>query len=466
MKSQGWSRPLILIYLILLFSETGSFAQMKSNNGWKAGLAKTIITPQESMWMAGFGDRTHPSNGKITDLWAKALALEDADGKRSVIVTLDLVGIPKKSSDFIRDELQRKSGLDRSQIILNTSHTHSGPVLSEALQDIYPLDAVQLKKVEDYTKLFNQIVINTVENAFKNMKDAKLFSGNGIVRFQVNRRNNTEALLTPLTSLNGPNDYSVPVFKVTDNTGKLMAIVFGYACHNTSLHDYKWAGDYAGFAQLKLEEEFPGATAMFFQGCGADQNPLPRRIPFLSEQYGEELASAVKTVINQDMSELTPHLSMSYKEIDLPLNPPPSEAELKTLADKHLSYQSRWAARLLSKIKKGEPLITSYPYPIEVWKVGEQPLIILGGEVTIDYAIDLKYLFGENIFVMGYSNDVMSYIPTPKILREGRYEGSSAPMVYGLPGTWRADAPHMIMQSIIELAKETGISIPPTEVGR
>jgi hypothetical protein len=127
-------------------------------------------------------------------------------------------------------------------------------------------------------------------------------------------------------------------------------------------------------------------------------------------------------------------------------------------------YQKRWANHLLRNIDRGEALRTSYPYPVEVWKLGDQPIIILGGEVVVGYAIELKRIFGQNIFVLSYSNDVMSYIPTAKILQEGGYEGASSQMVYGLPNTWKLNIETVILQQVLQVAKQAGIPIPSTKI--
>src|ERR1044072_202881 len=74
-------------------------------DSWKAGVAKANITPDQFMWMAGYASRDKPAQGKMTELWAKALALEDATGKRAVLITLDLVGIDGNLSNTIRDDL-------------------------------------------------------------------------------------------------------------------------------------------------------------------------------------------------------------------------------------------------------------------------------------------------------------------------------------------------------------------------
>src|SRR5688572_27181096 len=105
-------------------------ASVSAADAWKAGVAKANITPEGLMWMAGYAARTRPAEGKATELWAKALALEDAAGKRAVLVTLDVVGIDRALSNSIRDELEKKLDLSRDEIAINCSHTHSGPVVA------------------------------------------------------------------------------------------------------------------------------------------------------------------------------------------------------------------------------------------------------------------------------------------------------------------------------------------------
>ena len=93
---------IISSYLILFFQNVeASDSRHQATDGWKAGVARVVITPEQSMWLAGYGSRDHPSEGTIHDLWAKALALEDANGKQAVLITSDLLGFPKNLSDRI-----------------------------------------------------------------------------------------------------------------------------------------------------------------------------------------------------------------------------------------------------------------------------------------------------------------------------------------------------------------------------
>jgi neutral ceramidase len=435
----------------------------KNQTGWKAGVASVIITPEESMWMAGFAARTGPSEGKLHELWAKALILEDAAGKKALLITADLSGIPKSISDNIRNRLEKSFQLSRSQIIFNTSHTHSGPVLQDALLALYPLNEQQKDAIRIYTLKFEDQIEAIVKQALSSMKPVNISTQNGISRFAVNRRNNIETKIDAQTDLKGPSDYAVPVIRVTDKQGKIIAIAFGYACHNTVLHGYEWSGDYAGYAQLQVEKVHPGSTALFFQGCGGNQNALPRKSIPLAKQYGQELALAVEAVLEGEMRNLEPRLNTAYSEVSLDFENPPSKEELSQIIVKETGYIKNWALEMIRKYDKGERILSNYPYPVQFWQLGDQSVIALGGEPVVDYAINLKKIFGSELFVMGYSNDVMAYIPTVEILREGGYEGHTSQMAFGLPAKWKESIEPLIMAEVLKLAREIGITIPDSK---
>jgi len=158
------------------------------------------------------------------------------------------------------------------------------------------------------------------------------------------------------------------------------------------------------------------------------------------------------------MRSLLAQLQTAYSEIALPLSTPPTEAELIKTQSETIPYLQRWATRTLAEMKQGKPFITSYSYPLQIWKLGDQPLFSFGGELVIEYAIECKKRFGPDLFVMGYSNDVMGYIPSATILKEGGYEGASSQMVYGLPSVWDASVPELIYEEIDKLAQQIGIT--------
>ncbi|MDD2512906.1 MAG: neutral/alkaline non-lysosomal ceramidase N-terminal domain-containing protein, partial [Proteiniphilum sp.] len=338
-----------------------------------------------------------------------------------------------------------------SQIILSSSHTHSGPVISRALKYIYPMTDQDWKVVDMYTAQLAEKLFQLVDHAIKNLQPAHIYTQNGITRFQVNRRNNNENSITSTSELNGPNDYAVPVIKIEAPDKQLTAVIFGYACHPTTLSINHLSGDYAGFAQLELEKCYPGTTALFFQGAGGDQNPIPRRSIPLAIQYGKQLAATVERVLSEEMQQQESSLITRYSEIDLLLDEPLPMAELQEIAKKE-DYQARWAKGMISELKTKGHLIQSYPFPVGYWQIGQQKLFVLGGESVISYSLKLKQIFGEKIFVMSYANDVMGYIPSAVILEEGGYEGNTSQRVYGLPSKWSRTVESAIISELKNIA--------------
>jgi hypothetical protein len=404
---------------------------------WKLGTAQAKITPQEPLWLAGYGGRDRPSEGTLHDLWVKALAVEAPDGGRAVVVTTDLLGLPKGLADRTCSELSKRCRLERSQIMLTSSHTHCGPVLQASLSDCYPLERFpeQPARIEAYSAGLVVKVVDTAANALAATQPGTLWAGQGQTDFAVNRRNNPELKVAEMRqrgeALRGPVEHSVPVLAARASDGALRAVVFGYACHNTTLSFYQWCGDYSGFAQLDLQARHPGALAMFHMGCGSDQNPLPRRTVELCQKYGLMLAGAVDEVLAKSLRPLQGRIRTAFEVLDLPFGEQPTRDKLEDMAKKK-GYAARWARRLLGDLDAGRPWAKSYPYPVQVWKLGgDQLWIVLGGEVVVDYAIRFKGHYGPRTWVTGYANDVMSYIPSHRIWEEGRYE-AGAFSVYGL----------------------------------
>jgi neutral ceramidase len=309
--------------------------------------------------------------------------------------------------------------------------------------------------VEEYAATLRTRLVGVVGEALGRLTPARLEWGEGLTTFAVNRRANKEADVPRLRDaglLRGPVDHAVPVLSVRDPQGKLTAVVFGYACHATVLSDYQWTGDYPGFAQIALEKAHPGATALFWAGCGADQNPLPRRTVARAEEYGRRLADAVTDVLHAPMKPVSGGLTASYREIDLPFADLPTREQILKDAESTNKYVAARAKLLLQQLEQGGSLRGTYPYPVQAWQLGDGPtLVALGGEVVVDYALRLKKELGPGgLWVAGYCNDVMAYIPSLRVLKEGGYEGGGAMVYYGLPTVWGPRVEELIVAEVRE----------------
>ncbi len=445
-------------------------AQLSPSQGlWKVGAARSNITPTNALWMAGYAGRTHPADGKATDLWLKALALEDASGHRAVIITSDLLAIRGSLYRRCLPRLKEKFGLEPARILLTASHTHCGPLLPNRPGSLAALDRDDRSLAEQYCAELADKIIETTGRALADLAPARLAAGQAEAGFAANRRNNAESdrpRLAEQGALAGPVEHSVPVLAVFQPDGKLRAVLFGYACHNTTLtkDSYEWCADYAGFAQAALEKSHPEAIAMFFIGCAGDQDPVVRGSLELAQHYGEVLAAAVERVLARPPTPLAPTLNTAMATVPLNFGPVPTEAELEKLQHDETAYMRRWATNLLAELKAGKQLERTYPYPMQVWQFGGQQLLItLAGEPVVDYALKFKREFGPQTWVAGYANDVMCYIPSLRVLNEDKpplasplwgYEGSQAMKVLGLPAfRWADDVEDLVTASARRLVK-------------
>ncbi|MDY0170279.1 MAG: neutral/alkaline non-lysosomal ceramidase N-terminal domain-containing protein [Thermoguttaceae bacterium] len=453
-------RRRFLAGIVLLLSGLGQ-QQAWCGEAWKAGAARVCVTPEQFMWMAGYGGRKEIANGKYTDLWVKALVLEDSNGRRGALVSFDLIGIDRDLATSMCSLLEEHFGLKRQQVALCFSHTHSGPVVGRNLEPLHfrQLDAEQQALIDQYAKDLEQHVVACVGKAIENLEPASLTWGSGTATFAVNRRNNPAAQVPELreqNALKGPHDHDVPVLAVRTAAGRLKAVAFGYACHATVLSDQSWCGDYPGFAQDELESRHGDCVALFWAGCGADQNPLPRRELELARQYGRRLADAVSEVLAGEMKPVAGRLGAAFREVPVMLDKLPTVAELQQTAESGNRYEQARAQMHRERIEAGQPMSESYPYGIGVWVLGDQvEWVFLGGEVVVDYALRLKSeRDGTATWVAGYANDVMAYIPSLRVLNEGGYEGKTAMVYYGPPTAWAPQVEETIINAVGALAAE------------
>ena len=242
---------------------------------FKAGAASVAITPAEPMWMAGYAARRMPSEGKVHDLFAKALAIEDGAGTRLVIVTTDLISVPRPIRDWLEKAVNEELNLPAAGLLMNCSHTHCGPELRTTESSLDGLEPKRAEQAKEYVCELKKKLLSVVRRAIDQLAPARVSYCRARCGFAMNRRTPSDAGFRNFPNPDGPVDHDVPVLKVETSEGKLRAVLFGYACHNTTLGFYQFCGDYAGFAQHYIEAAHPNTIAMFMLGCGGDQNPYP-----------------------------------------------------------------------------------------------------------------------------------------------------------------------------------------------
>ncbi|MFN7997582.1 MAG: neutral/alkaline non-lysosomal ceramidase N-terminal domain-containing protein [Bryobacteraceae bacterium] len=435
-----------------------ALAPLLAGADYQAGVASLIITPKEPIYLSGYASRKHASEGVLLDLKAKALVVQDKHGQKTAIVTTDLIGLPRSISEPVAARVQKSYGIDRAHLLLNSSHTHTGPLLANNLSLLFELDEHDQDVVNRYSQQLTDDLVNLVGAALQDMAPANLWFGHGAAHFGVNRREPAAKGIVIGVNSAGPTDPDVPVLKVTGADGKLRAVLFGYACHNTTLtgEHYKLSGDYAGFAQRDFEKSHPGATAMFMMLCGADQNPNPRSTVELAEQHGATLAAEIARVVDTSMQPVHGNVRAAFQVTDLDFAHHSRDTYESRLQDKNV-FRVRHAKAMLRSYDEGHP-VRHYPYPVQAISFGKSVTVLaLGGEVVVDYVLRAKKEYGaKNLMVAGYSNDVMSYIPSLRVLKEGGYEADESMIYYGQPGPYAEDVEDRVFGAIHKVMARAG----------
>ena len=448
--------------MLVCVSASLTSAESQPEPSWKAGVSSVKITPAGPTWMAGYASRDKPSDGVEHDLFAKTLVVQDGAGETLVMVTLDLISVPGPLRAHIEQKLAQSHGLKPANLLMNCSHTHSGPEIrttSTALSDLTP---ERHDEAVAYVDSLRTRILSSIGAAFVKLAPANLSFQKARAGFAMNRRLPSDTGYRNSPNPEGRVDHDVPVLRVEDIEGNIKAIVFGYACHNTTLGLYQINGDYAGYAQYYLEEAHPGTVAMFMMGCGGDQNPYPRRTLELAKQHGRTLATAVEAALETPKRPVRGSLKMAFATADLKYADAPTKDELLKRAESTSKYEKQYAERLLKELENGT-LLTSYPAPVQVVRFGDAVLFVaLPGETVVDYSLRIKRENrkpdGPDVWVAGYSNDVFAYIPSLRVLLEGGYEAGGA-MQYMTtvvqPGAFAPNVEELLMGRVNELIRTT-----------
>jgi len=406
------------------------------------GVAKLDITPDYPVRLSGYGNRREESEGVAEHLWAKALAIESAGNGPALLLTVDNCGIPDAMRTEVLKRLSQKAGITSERFAISFSHTHCGPCLAGALVNIFSTDIppAHQANIDRYSRELTDKLEQVALAALANRQPSRVSWATGSARFARNRR----------AAWGGPVDHALPVMFVHSLKGELRAVFANYACHATTLSFNQIHGDWPGTAMEAVERDHPGAIALIGIGCGADQNPHPRGTVELAVQHGEEIATEVSRLAAIERTPIRGALSCREKQITLPLEPLPSREEMEKLAasaNQPLAYATK---KNLARLDRGEKLATELPYRVQVWNFGRDlAMMFLPGEVTVDYQLRMKTEFdASRLWINGYSNDALCYIPSRRVLAEGGYEGGLAMVYYDRPGKFAPGIEERILGAV------------------
>jgi hypothetical protein len=241
-----------------------------------AGAARRTVNPPIGTRQTGFRLFGNPVQAIESDLTATALVLADASTKIVVIaIDLSIVGIDlslrnQRPGQALRLRVAEALGVPVAQVLVNTSHAHSGV----ALPDYMPDTAEQMALKQRYLESLTRGLVEASVEADRRLQPARIGCGWGESTVGVYRRETRDGRDVLGEVPDHPIDPSVGVIRVDDLDGDPIAVAFRYSCHPVTMgpRSAVVSSDFPGVAREVVERTI-GGLALFLQGGGGNVNP-------------------------------------------------------------------------------------------------------------------------------------------------------------------------------------------------
>ena len=452
------------VAVVLFTVLPGMLSAQGPEKEWQVGASKADITPDMPVRLSGYGSRTQPTSEIDDRLFARAICLKHGQQPPLVLVSLDAIGLSASLTDRIHAKLKKLYSLERKQVVLCTSHSHTGPQLDDVLPNLYstPLTEAERTSMSAISRKTVDAVVQVVGESIERMKPATVSFGTGRAEFAINRRLLKNNVWSGFGTVDdGPVDRSVRCIHAKRPDGSTIAVAYQYACHCTSISPElnKISADWAGLSAGLLEDAFrtnnsPDAIALPIIGCGADANPNPRGKYEHAQQHASEMAKAVQAVCAGPTEPLPAPTSQAFQLVAIAPERP-SKDKLNELAQSQSFVERNFAQMMLDILKLKNRLAETYPAPVHYWSFGDKlAWVFMGGEVVVDYQIRLEKELSQfpNVWVAAYTDDVFAYVASERVRNEGGYEVDTSMLYYAQPGRWVSGTEDLIVSRILKMA--------------
>ena len=394
----------------------------------KLGVAQIEITPKPGVELSGFAARVQPSDGVLDPLFAKAIYL--ADGSvRLLWIHCDLVGFDRAIVVAFRRWAAAELGLEPGQVMLSATHTHSGPCTIH-LQEAGQYDPAYVEFLQGRLREVGHAAMSRVE-------PVELAAAETRIELALDRRNTASAHTDPRIAALG--------FLRPDKT--FAAVIANYPMHAVALGamNRKISADIPGQAAEALARQLPGnPVVLFTNGACANLNPPAENVSFAQIQaWGKLLADTISPAVLRAAPREPGEFKILSRVLRLPmdaLDPAGIEAfadralqdqkSLHEWGDKYRRVVEHWRSSLTAAAKEGR---ADPEREAELFLVRVGDILLLGAnaEVFSEFTDWLRRGSGKQLYLVGYANGDIGYLPTRAAYAEGGYEVEVAHMFYG-----------------------------------
>ena len=420
---------------------------------WRVGIARRRITPPSGVELAGLGYFLNRTWRSVHDhLNTTALALSEENGRTVVIAALDLLYMDVEYVQAIREQVSKQTGLDPESICINCSHSHNAPTMA-FFDGAGEID-------NDYAENVVQATVEAICEAWKNRVQARLRVGfQQLPNMTFNRTREHDVV-----------DERVSVLRADTADGQPIAVLVNFHAHPTvfwQVDSFAVSRDAPGRIVDLIEGELPGVMAMYVQGSCGDVN---FRFEYWTRDRFEEAGDAVFRAARTAWSEsrevtasgiratvyqaklparrwTREQVAEMYEEGKYRLSTGDTTGWLTGIASKMVGLPERLPERYGRSIEKaveaisrfavrwGEvtlPKLDSMPEErvaeFQAIRVGDVWFITNPTELFSSLALELRRCWPhQDLFILGYSNGSLSYLPDAEEVDRGSYASLHVP---------------------------------------
>lgn len=422
-----------------------------SDSGIRVGIAKRDITPPVGLPMAGYSARSGNSTGVADSLHARAMTIRNTrQGKRVAFVVSDLVAYDAWTLQQFRNRVEAETGLAPDDVILAVTHTHSGPAFG-SFHNAYSLPRGE-KESDGNTAWSSELpgmLLAALKEAVESESNAVIALASSEAAISTHRR-----VIDPLGEVRlapnpgGVTDPTVSLLQARDPLdGRVLATMINHACHPVVLceDNLLFSGDYPAYALQQIEKA-TGAPALFFNGACGNVNPLQRGDFEAARSLGAALARSALQALETAQVQDGFFIGSAARTVALPLKFPAADAfdeylaAAETAFSRHRNPENFEGRRLHAEVERArdmksrlgksrrkiEGLLVSDGNALvrlQALQLGPAALVALPGEVFVELGLEIRSQAAqETVFVVGYANESIGYVPTESAYAEGGYE--------------------------------------------
>lgn len=402
----------------------------------KAGFAKIIITPSESLDLWGFVGREGKSNGVLDDIYVKSLVIQYSN-QYYTLLSFDLGGIDEEFSDSLKKMIQDRIGIKIENICTTVTHTHSAP-------SIFKLRNAGSPK-KSFVEQVKLSAVESINSAINDLEEVKVGYGVGKLVLGVNRRE--RGFRSDINQPSGTIDPNLSIVRIDRKDNNPKVILVNYAMHPVTLYrsNLSLSADYPGYISKYIEDNL-SSEMIFLQGTCANINPKIYGGIKEREKIGNIIGSIATKIARKISTVRVEKLLFSTKSINLPIEKNPSEGQLVSIIEKYMANHAKltiyekaeyqWAKDYLKVIKnqRNKGIDNKVPVLIQCCIINNILFLFLPGEIFVETGLRLKQtIHNAKIIIVAYSNNSkIGYLPTKQAFLEGKYEVNEAYKYYGL----------------------------------